>query len=132
MGDVVYINGATGNQMEASKAINSDFSKIEAIAVAKEIGADKATISFQNFGELTGLNTSSFTEGDILYLDSTLGQLTATHPTGIQGVMRVGRVVRSHASAGIIFIDIVKYGLYFIFRKSVRFLLQIALSYHYS
>ena len=32
--NVVFINGATGSQMEASLAINSDFDKIDAIAVA--------------------------------------------------------------------------------------------------
>ncbi len=106
LGEVVYINGATGNQMEASLAINNDFSKIDAIAVATEAGANNATITFQNFGELSGIDTSSYTEGDDLYLDSTAGQLTATHPTGVQGIMKIARVVRVHASLGVIFIDI--------------------------
>lgn len=106
-GDVVYINGATGSQMEASKAVNNDFEKIDAIAIAFEDGSDNSTIRFLHFGELSGLDTSSYSEGDTLYLDSTAGQLTNVHPTGIDAVMRVARVVRSHASQGIIFVHIV-------------------------
>lgn len=105
-GDVVYINGATGNQMEASKAINSDFTKVDAIAIATEAGSDNSTISFIHFGELTGLDTSAWSEGDKLYLSNVSGVLTNVHPTGIEAVMDIGVVIRSHASLGIIFINI--------------------------
>lgn len=106
VGDVVYINGATGNQMEASKAINSDFDKIEAIAICIEAGSDNDTVSFQNFGELSGVDTSSYTEGDELYLHSTAGELSATHPSGTNAVVHIARVVRVHATLGILFISI--------------------------
>ena len=108
MGEVVYINGATGNQMEASLAVNNDTAKMESIAIATETGADNDTIVFQHFGELGGLDTSSYLEGDILYLDSTEGQLTNVHPDLLEAVMRVATVVRSHATEGVLFINIVQ------------------------
>lgn len=111
IGDVVYINGATGQKMEASKAINDDYTKVEAIAICTMAGSDNATVRFQNFGEIGSLDTSAWADGDILYLDSTAGGLTNIHPTGIQGVMRVARVVSSHASNGIIFVHIVHQSL---------------------
>lgn len=105
-GDVVYISGSTGSNMTASKASNIDFSKIEAIAVAIEAGANNATIEFQNFGLLEGLNTSSYTEGDTIFLGSTLGSMVNVHPSGINAVMEIGIVVRSNVSNGSIFINI--------------------------
>lgn len=111
MGDVVYINGATGSKMEASKAISSDFTKTSAIAIAVESGSDNSTINFIHFGELGGLDTSSWSEGDNLYLSDTAGQLTNTYPTGIDAAIRIGVVVRSHATLGTIFVHIDSYTL---------------------
>jgi len=54
-------------------------------------------------GELSGLDTSAFSEGDTLYVDTTAGGLTTTPPTGeAADIQNIGRVIRSHASAGII------------------------------
>ena len=55
------------------------------------------------FGNLTGLNTSAFSEGDTLYVSTSAGELTATPPSGESAdIQNIGRVIRSHASAGII------------------------------
>ena len=106
IGDVVYISGATGSQMTASLAINSDFTKVEAVAICIEAGANNATVNFQNFGELIGLDTSAWNEGDKLYLSNVSGELTNVHPSGLEAVMDIGTVVRSHATLGNIFINI--------------------------
>jgi hypothetical protein len=53
-------------------------------------------------GELTGIDTSSYSEGDALYVSETAGALTATKPQGTAEVQQIATVVRSHLSAGII------------------------------
>lgn len=54
-------------------------------------------------GELTGLDTSSFSAGDELYVSTTAGQLTATKPTSnTAATQKVAQVLRSNASAGVL------------------------------
>ncbi len=106
LGDVVYLNGSSGVNIEASKAINNDFTKVEVVAVATGTIANNGTGKLIHFGELSGLNTSSYSEGDTLYLGSTAGELTSTRPSGVDALVKIGTVVRSHASQGIVFINI--------------------------
>lgn len=52
-------------------------------------------------GSIFGLNTTGYSAGDALYLDSTPGILTNTRPAGhTKAVQKVALVKRSHASAG--------------------------------
>ena len=52
-------------------------------------------------GPLLNLNTSSYTAGDALYIDSTAGALTSTRPTSAtEAVQKVALVTRSHATSG--------------------------------
>lgn len=53
-------------------------------------------------GVVHGLNTSSFSNGNVLYLSSTPGVLTATAPTSPALRMRVGVVTRANATTGMI------------------------------
>jgi len=56
------------------------------------------------FGNVRGLDTSAFNEGDILYLDtSSPGALTATQPSAPNHVITMAAVTRSHATEGTIF-----------------------------
>ena len=59
-----------------------------------------ADCSVVTFGTLQGLDTSSFSEGDELFISDT-GTLTTTAPTGESSqIQKIGKVTRSHASAG--------------------------------
>ncbi|QDP60606.1 MAG: putative tail fiber-like protein [Prokaryotic dsDNA virus sp.] len=56
-------------------------------------------------GVLEHVNTSSYSAGEALYVDSTAGQLTNVRPTGTANkVQKVALVTRSHAVAGSILI----------------------------
>jgi hypothetical protein len=58
-------------------------------------------------GLLTGVNTSAFTEGDVLWLSSTsAGDIVNTRPTQPAHGVRIGYCIKSSAGAGIIYVDI--------------------------
>ena len=64
---------------------------------------NNAACEVVTLGNLTGLNTSAFSEGDTLYVSTSAGELTDTPPSGESAdIQNIGRVIRSHASAGII------------------------------
>ena len=90
VGQVVYVNGVTGNFPQVALADNTDFSKGETLAVAAETKSDGQTISIITTGLLGGFDTTAFKAGDILYL-STGGTMTDIHPTGIDAVQRIGQ-----------------------------------------
>ncbi len=104
-GDVVYITGATGGFPQVSLADNTDFSKADTIALATESKADNQSIIVITSGLLENVDTSAFTEGDVLYL-GTGGAITATHPAGINAVQRIGHAVKINASTGSIMVSI--------------------------
>jgi len=59
-----------------------------------------------SFGLLQGVDTSSFSIGDILYADpSTPGDLTTTKPTAPNVAVQIGMVVKDDASDGWIFVN---------------------------
>jgi len=51
-------------------------------------------------GNFTGLDTSSFSEGDAVYVSTTAGELTATKPVAANLIQKIGQVGRSDASNG--------------------------------
>ena len=104
-GQVVYITGATGGFPQVSLADNTDFSKGNVLAIAIEDKSDNQTILVCISGLIEGIDTSAFTEGDIVYL-GTSGNLTATHPSGINVVQRLGFATKINASTGSIIMDI--------------------------
>jgi hypothetical protein len=110
-GQVVYINGATGNKPTIALA------DADAEATSRLIGL--ATHDIENnsngfvtiAGEVGGLNTSAFSEGDLLYLSSTAGGLTATKAGDGNYNRVVGVVARAHATQGSIFVHAMSEGL---------------------
>jgi hypothetical protein len=71
------------------------------------IGLTTSTIANGNdgtvviMGVVTGLDTSTFTAGDVLYVGTTAGTLTTTAPTGQSGLIQnFGRVLKVNASSG--------------------------------
>jgi hypothetical protein len=97
-GQIVYISGATGQTAQVSIADNTVIGKGAVAGMAAETKTTGQTILVRVSGEMTGLNTSTFVDGNKLFL-STAGSMSATSPTsGI--VLRLGSVQYSHASSG--------------------------------
>lgn len=103
-GSVVYISGAAGNKALVSLAIaTSDITSATTFAVTAEDIADNQNGKCVVSGELTGIDTSAFTEGAALYLSpSVAGGFTTTKPSAPEHLVYVATVVRSHATQGVI------------------------------
>ena len=100
-GDAVYISGISGNTPIVSKADADDSNKMPSFGLAKADASLNSNVVVVTFGTLAGLDTSSFSAGDILFIGTTAGGLTATAPTGETSLLQnIGIVQRSHASAG--------------------------------
>ncbi len=104
IGDAVYISGVSGNTPTVDIADANDASKMPSFGLAGSSVSINGSVEIFTFGTLPGLNTSSFSVGDILYVSTngTSGNtLTATKPTGESSLLQnIGTVQRSHASAG--------------------------------
>lgn len=53
-------------------------------------------------GDINGVDTSTYTVGDALYVSGTAGALTATRPTGTALIQEVAVVLRVHATLGVL------------------------------
>ena len=92
-GQVVYMTGSTTNSIpDVSIASNSNFAKADVLAVATESALLGESFVIVTAGLLQGIDTSTFSEGEILYLGAS-GELTNIHPTGTDAVQRLGSVV---------------------------------------
>ena len=104
-GQVLYINGLAGDGTTptVSLADADDANKMPAFGLAYAAANDNAEIQVVTFGNLEGLNTSTFSVGDTVFVDTTAGGLVSTAPTGETSLLQnIGRVVRSNNGAGII------------------------------
>ena len=102
-GKVVAIVGVSGSETTVDLADADNASARPAFGLVWADANNNAAVEVVTLGELSGLNTSAFSEGDTLYVDTTAGDLTTTPPTSeAADIQNIGRVIRSHASAGII------------------------------
>ena len=103
-GTVVYINGVSGNDPTVTRAIaTSDSTSAFTLGMTAEdiTAGQKGWIT--TFGEITGLNLSSFTGGDTLYLSgATLGAFTNVAPLAPIHYVRVGTVVKATADGSLV------------------------------
>ena len=100
-GDVVYVSGHSGQKTEVDLADASDSNKMPAfgIVAADPVGVN---VDIVTFGTLKSINTSTYTDGDELYVDTTAGGLTATAPSGEGNlVQKIAKVVKAHNSGNI-------------------------------
>jgi hypothetical protein len=101
-GQPVYISGVSGDVPEVNLA-DADAAAMPSAGLAGETANAGAEILIITFGNLEGVNTSAFSLGDTLYIDTTAGALTATAPAGESAkVQNIGRVIRVHATSGVI------------------------------
>ena len=103
-GKAVYISGVTGSTPLVTLADNSAASSMSAHGVVDSDISNNTDGTIVIFGVLESVDTSSFSEGDTLYV-GTSGDLTATKPTGTALIQNIGVVVRSNASNGSILIE---------------------------
>jgi len=105
-GTVVYISGAQGNRPTIDIADYSACTSSE-----KVIGVVTHDINNNNngyvttFGLVRDLNTSQYSEGDVLYLYSG-GTLTNIKPSDINCVIQIGFVVTVDSTAGVILVRV--------------------------
>lgn len=101
LGKAVYISGASGSDTTIALADNSAAATMPAFGITKESIANNATGTVVLGGSFTGINTTTFSEGDVLYV-STSGDLTATKPTGTALIQNIAKVAKSAATGTII------------------------------
>jgi hypothetical protein len=93
----------SGNVIEVIAADANDAAKMPAIGVLNETIADEAEGEAVMFGAVSGIDTSSFSIGDELYVSETAGEFTATKPTAFSSqVQKIAVVIKSHATNGLI------------------------------
>jgi len=95
-GSAVYISGHT-TETQVADADNSSASTMPAFGIAKDDIANGATGVIVLAGEITGINTSAYTEGDELFV-GTGGALTDTRPTGTALIQKIAKVTKAAAS----------------------------------
>jgi hypothetical protein len=107
-GTIVYISGANGNKILVSKAQASS----ESLS-SRTFGLLQSNILNNGvgycviLGDLSGLDTSSFTEGAQLYLSpTTAGAYTTTKPSAPDHLVYIGKITRSHPTQGQIEVQI--------------------------
>ena len=104
-GEVVYISGVSGNTTVVSKADADDANKMPAFGLVAASASSGNPVDIYTAGILTDIDTSSFSEGDELFVSTTAGALTSTAPTGESAALqKIGKVTRSDATGGRIFI----------------------------
>jgi hypothetical protein len=100
-GKPVYLVGFDADLHTVEEANATSSATMPVIGFAAETMDDTNSKHIMTFGKLTGIDTSSFSVGDDLYMDTTTGQLTATRPTGATTlIQRVAKVLRSDVSGG--------------------------------
>jgi len=106
-GSVVYITGANNGTPTVSLAsASSDALSNEAVGlVFSDIAAgDIGTVV--THGALSGVNTSTATAGQSIWLSTIAGKFTVTKPTPPDSMVLLGTVLNSSVNSGRIFIEI--------------------------
>ena len=104
---VVYISGATGNKPLISLAdADTEATSSKTYGVTATSIANNGTGDVVTAGELSGINTSAFNEGDLLWLSTTAGGVVTTPPAEPAHAVFIGYVVRSHPTLGVIDVSI--------------------------
>jgi len=100
-GKAVYINDAIGQLPTVRLAIASDYNTSRVIGIATHDIENNSNGYICTIGEVRGLNTLSFADGDLLYLSpSVAGEVTTTKPSAPNQIIQVAIVEHSHVSQG--------------------------------
>ena len=104
-GQVVYISGATGQTPLASLAQANSYTTSQVIGVATvdipNNGFGYATVN----GTVNGIDTSAFTDGQIVYLSPTTpGAITGTEPVSPNYGVHIGVILYAHGVNGKLYV----------------------------
>jgi hypothetical protein len=97
----VYISGHSGTKILVAPADADDATKMPAIGLINATLSNNSDGEVISFGLLTGIDLSTFSIGDTLYIDTTpggtsFGGLTATKPSGeTAAIQNIGKVARN-------------------------------------
>jgi hypothetical protein len=110
-GDVVYVTGADGTNVTIAKAQANAASNFRAIGMATEAISSGQLGYINTAGIVRGLDTSSFSDGDTLYLSgTTAGAVQNTLPdSDTYYIVVVGHVQRDNNGEGEIYINMVHF-----------------------
>jgi hypothetical protein len=105
-GKLVFISGGVGdNPLINTASWDTDTTSARTIGmVLKDVPDNDFTYVILN-GVITGVDTAGYTAGQTLFLSSS-GDYTNITPTPPNHTVRIGEVVRQHATVGSIFINI--------------------------
>lgn len=100
-GSVVYISGAIGQNSTVALAQANTLPTSEIIGLATHDIANNTVGKICVFGLVNELNTSSFTDGQMLYISATVaGGLASTIPASPNFVVALGVVEHAHPTQG--------------------------------
>lgn len=106
-GSVVAVTGAQGQRPSIVLAdADSESSSSRTLGIATEDIANGAEGFVTTFGFVRGLDTSSLTAGNAIYLSQTAGQFTSTKPSAPAHLVHLGYVIKVNASSGEVFVTI--------------------------
>jgi hypothetical protein len=107
-GKVVYVTGSDGANILVDYAIaTSDATSGNTFAVMTASASGGAKAPATTFGLVRQLDTSAMTEGATVWLSGTVaGGMTTTKPSAPTHTVQIGICVRSHATEGVIFVQI--------------------------
>lgn len=107
-GQLVYVSGATGAvpHMTLAKA-DAAATSTGTIAMATEDIIQNQSGYYTAFGLVRDIDTSAFSVGDVLYLSATTaGGFTNVKPAQPNYAVKIGVVIRDHATEGIVLVTI--------------------------
>lgn len=110
-GSIVYISGRHNSNLAtvAPAQANNEANSYKTFALVADNITNNNTGLVIQAGSITGLNlpTSSYTDGDIVYLSPTVaGGLTITKPLAPNHICKIGSITRAHPTDGSIEIKI--------------------------
>lgn len=107
-GKIVYISGGQGQRPRITLAqANSDATSARTFGVTAEAIANGAEGIVVEFGIIQGIDTSTYTNGQTLYLSSTTaGAFQTTKPVAPEHLVYVANVISVSSTAGRIFVKV--------------------------
>lgn len=107
-GEVVYVDGAQGQRPTIALAKgDAEATSSGTIGIVTHDINNNDTGYVTVFGLVRDVDTSGFTEGDVLYLSAaTAGVITNVEPTSPNHAVRIGYCLYGHASEGIILVRV--------------------------
>lgn len=106
-GKVVYQFSSDGSNVTVKYAsASSETTASKTFGVMTEDATGGAKGFCTTFGYVRNINTSALTEGAMIWLSETPGEMTTTRPTQPAHGVVVGRCIRQHATEGVIFVSI--------------------------